>query len=375
MTKIINKSLGDIMTNREKEILELVKSNPFITQEEIARILNIARSSVAVHITNLIKKGYILGRGYIINEKDYVVVIGGANIDINGFSKGILKMKDSNPGKLNISLGGVGRNIAENIARMNINVKMITALGKDMYGEKILEHSKNIGIDMKDSIVLNDYNTSTYLAIIDENGDMAVALSDMDACDKIDIGFIKSKKKIIEKAKLCVIDTNIPEESIKYLVNNFNVAFFLDTVSTSKAKKVKDIVGKFHTIKPNRLEAEVLTGVEIRNDNDAKTACKILLEKGVKNVFLTLGKDGVICANKKELFKISIPEIKVINATGAGDAFLAGLVYSYLNNYSLRESVVFAIGASVITLSSKDTISDELSVENIKLKIKELGLC
>lgn len=363
------------MTNREREVLDLIKKNPFISQDEIAKELNIARSSAAVHISNLMKKGYILGKGYIINEDDYVLAIGGANVDIQGFPKGKLCYRDSNIGTLRMSLGGVARNIAENLARLDVNVKLITAVGDDLYGKKIIEHSKKIGIDISNIIISSKESTSTYLSILDENGDMALAMSCMDICNIIDNEFIKMKKKLIENARLCVVDTNLPQETLEYLSQLQGVDMFLDTVSTSKAAKVKDFIGKFHTIKPNRLEAQVLTGININNVNDAKRACEYLLNKGVKNVFLTLGEEGVVFGNSNSIFKINMPSIKVVNATGAGDAFLAGLIFSNLNDMSIVDCVKFAISSAAITLSSKDTISDEMSVENVNKKMKEMELC
>lgn len=363
------------MTNREREILDLIKKNPFISQDEIATKLNIARSSVAVHITNLMKKGYILGKGYIINEDEYVLVIGGANVDIQGFPKYKLKFKDSNPGVLNMSLGGVGRNIAENLARLNVNVKLITAVGEDMYGKKIMEHSKNIGIDMTDSLVLASDNTSTYLSILDEDGDMAVALSCMDICEKLDVSFIKSKRSIVENSRVCVVDTNVPKETLEYLVEVQGALLFLDTVSTAKAEKVKSIIGKFHTIKPNRYEAEILTGISVDNVDKAKKACEAFIEKGVERVFLSLGEEGVVCGSKEGIFNIDMPKVQVLNATGAGDAFLAGLVYSYLNDFSIENSAKFAMASAAIALSSKDTISNKMTVQNVNTKAKEMGLC
>ncbi|WP_129410072.1 PfkB family carbohydrate kinase [Marinitoga lauensis] len=362
------------MTDREKEILKLIEENPFISQEEIASILNIARSSVAIHITNLIRKGYILGRGYIINNNNYVLVIGGANIDITGFPKNEIILKDSNPGKVKLSLGGVGRNIAENLTRLDINVKFVTAIGNDIYGKKILEHSKEVGIDMGSSLISAKAPTSTYLAILDKNRDMEVAISDMDVCNELTIDFLKSRKGIIQNSEVLVLDTNLPEESIKFLLETYKKPIFLDTVSTTKTKKVKNIIGKFHTIKPNKLEAEILSDIEINNENDARKACDVLISKGVKQVFLTMGKDGIICANENENIKIDIPEIQVVNATGAGDAFSAALVYSYLNDFDLEKTGKFALGASLIALKSENTISENLSGENIEKIIKELKI-
>lgn len=172
------------MTNREREIYQLLRENPMISQKEIADLLGIQRSSVAVHILNLTKKGVVKGKGYILSEGEYVLVIGGSNVDITGFPKNVLRLEDSNPGAVRMSLGGVGRNIGENLARLGMSTKMMTAVGKDVYGQKILEESRLVDLDMSQALVLENASTSIYMSIMDEDGDMKLALSDMDIAEK-----------------------------------------------------------------------------------------------------------------------------------------------------------------------------------------------
>lgn len=117
------------MTNREEEILRLIRQNPLISQRELAEELGITRSSAAVHITNLIKKGYIKGKGYVVQEDPYVCMVGGANMDIQGFPGGTFRFRDSNPGSVKLSLGGVGRNIAENMVKLGLMTKLLTVVG------------------------------------------------------------------------------------------------------------------------------------------------------------------------------------------------------------------------------------------------------
>lgn len=364
------------MTNREKEILELIRKNPMISQQELADILGITRSSVAVHITNLLKKGYIAGKGYIINDETYACILGGANIDTQGFPNDKFIFSDSNPGKVKVSLGGVGRNIGENLVKLGVDTRLISAVGDDFYGNKILEDARLVGLNMVDSFIFKGQSSSTYLCILNEKGDMVAAISHMDIYDNITIDLIEQKKYIIDNSKLCVIDTNIPEKVIEYVVtHNKNTAFFLDTVSTTKAKRVKDIIGYFHTIKPNKLEAEILSGMEINDNDDIKKAGEFFINKGVKNVFITLGKDGVFYCDSKNTKLLKTPQVKVVNATGAGDAFVAGLAYSYLNNYDLDYTACFSSAASILALSHENTINPSMSLEKINNKMKEIGLC
>lgn len=364
------------MTNREQEILELIKKDPMISQKELAYILGITRSSVAVHITNLLKKGHLLGKGYIVREDSYVSIVGGANIDIQGFPSGNLILRDSNPGEVKISLGGVGRNIGENLVKLGVNTKLISVIGDDLYGSKILEEAKLIGLNMQDSLILKGEATSTYLSILDESGDMAAAISHMGIYDRMTVDFIKDKKHVIENSRLCIVDTNIPREVIEIvLTTHKDTDFFLDAVSTTKARRVKDLIGYFHTIKPNKIEAEMLTGIEIKSEEDLKRAAEYFLEKGVKRVFISLGEDGVFYSNGTHTNHIKASKIKVVNATGAGDAFIAALAYGHFNDLDMDESARMAVTASVLALSHENTINPNMSIENINLKMKEIGLC
>ena len=367
---------GDYMTLREKEILQILKNNPMISQQEIADMLDISRASVAVHITNLMKKGQILGKGYILRKENYVTVIGGSNMDIQGFPNNPLVMYDSNPGKVDISMGGVGRNIAENLSRLNVNTKLISAIGNDLYGNTILSECKNLNIDVNDCLVSDEYSTSIYVSILNNSKDMQLAISHMDIIEKLDESFIHSKHKSIDDSKAIVIDTNLSNEAIDFITRTYShLPIFVDTVSTAKCLKIKDILDRFEGIKLNKYEAETLSGIKIENPDDVKKSCEFFINKGIKNVFITLGGDGVYCANTDKAVHIPGVKINIINATGAGDAFMSGIMYGFMNDLDLEETAKFSVGASILALSHKNTINPNLSVDLINQTIKELIQC
>ena len=366
-------NFGDYMTFREKEILQIIKNNPMISQQELADMLNISRASVAVHITNLMKKGYILGKGYILKNENYVTVIGGSNMDIQGSPNNPLVMYDSNPGQVVISLGGVGRNIAENASRLNINTKLISAVGNDLYGNTILSECKNLNIDVNDCFISDEYATSIYVSILNSSKDMQLAISHMDIIEKLDESFIHSKHKSLNDSKAIVMDTNLSKETIEFITRTYShLPIFVDTVSTSKCVKIKDILGKFEGIKLNKYEAETLSGIKIENLDDAKKSCEYFINQGAKSVFITLSSDGVYCANTEASLHIKGAEIDIVNATGAGDAFMSGIIYGFMNNLSLEETAKFSIGASILALSHKNTINPNLSEDLVKKTINEL---
>jgi len=130
------------MTEREQEILALLRQDPMIAQQELADRLGISRSALASHISSLIRQGYVQGRGYVLREGPYVVVIGGANMDICGTSHDNLLLGDSNRARCAPRPVGVGRNIAENLARLGSDTRLLTAVGNDQYGHHLLEVSQ-----------------------------------------------------------------------------------------------------------------------------------------------------------------------------------------------------------------------------------------
>ena len=356
------------MTQREQEILNILKQEPTISQNDIASRLGITRSSVAVHITNLLKKGYLLGKGYIVQDEPYILVIGGSNIDIQGFPKEKLIQRDSNIGTVKMSLGGVGRNIAENCARLGVPTRLMSVIGDDPYGQKILKEAQAIGLNMQDTVVLSGESTSTYLSILDETHDMAMAINHMDSIEKLTVDHIRAKRSIIEHAQLVVLDTNLPQAVLDHLLTQYpKTKFFVDTVSTKKALKIKEHLKHIHTLKPNRMEAEVLTG------SSEKTP---LLELGsqlkCKRSFISLGSQGVQVFEGKTHLHFPTKPIEVVNATGAGDAFMAGLVYAYLKGYDIKETCLTAMAASRLALSHPDTINPNLNEQSLHETLKEL---
>lgn len=357
------------MTERESQIYQWIKENPMISQEELAAKANIKRSSVAVHISNLMKKGYIQGKGYITNPTSYCMVIGGVNIDIGGRPDQALIAKDSNPGHISMSLGGVGRNIAHNMRLLGLNVKMITALGDDANAHRIMENCKELGIDISQSCHSAEDATSTYLFIAEQDGDMAVAISDMNIYRHMTPEFMESRMEIINHAGMAVIDTNIPEETISYLASNCKIPIYADPVSCTKAKKLLPVLGRLHTITPNILEAEILTGKTIDSEKSLKEAADVLLATGLKQVFITLGADGIFAANQEIAWKIPNLRCRLVNATGAGDAMMAGFAYAQTQGYSLKQTALIGLGAASIAVEGTATINEELCVEEVKRRV------
>ncbi len=357
------------MTQRERQILQLIESDPMISQQELAETLGITRSSVAVHISNLMAKGHIAGRGYVLRSGSYAVVVGGVNVDIGGKSFAPLVEADSNPGTVHVSLGGVGRNIAHNLSLMGTDVRMLTAFGDDVHGQRIAASCAELGIDASHARRITGGTTSTYLYLTDEKGEMVLAVSDMEICKKITPTYLAGNLNLLQNAQVVVTDTNIPEESLIYLAENCTAPLFCDPVSTIKAEKLRPILGKIHTLKPNRLEAELLSGVKIETMEDVEKAADKLLQMGVHRLFISLGSDGVYAAMGKERIHLQNLPGKMINTTGCGDAFMGALAWAYLEGMNLRETALAGLAAGSIAMESTETINPAMSATAIRTRM------
>ena len=358
------------MTQRERQILQLIERDPMIAQQDLADALGITRSSVAVHISNLIKKGHIAGKGYVLRSGSYAVVVGGVNMDIGGRAFAPLVAEDSNPGAVTMSLGGVGRNIAHNLALMGTDVRLLTAIGEDVHGQRIAASCAELGIDASHALRVAEIPTSIYLYIAGPDGDMAVALSDMAICERIDTDYLSANASVLHNAQVVVADTNIPQESLIYLAENCQVPLFCDPVSTTKAEKLRPILHKIHTLKPNRLEAELLSGVKIEKPEDVEKAAQALLDMGVHRMFISMGADGVYAATQEE--RLWLPNLpgNMVNTTGCGDAFMAAIVWAYLEGTDLRTTAMAGLAAASIAMESGETINSAMSATAVKARMQ-----
>lgn len=357
------------MTKREQELLEIIKENPYISQNELADLLNIKRSSVAVHISNLIKKGYLVGRAYVINSNlsKEVCVIGGCNIDFIAKSFEKINMKDSNPGTLEYSFGGVAKNIAENLLKMGIENKFISVFGDDVYSKEIKDYLKKIGLDFSNSKFLTNRGMSNYISILDENNDLFTAISSMEVLDEINIEFISKLIDLIKSYKYIVMDTNLREDVLEYICKNCpNSKIIVDCVSRKKALKIKKLLKYIYLLKPNIYEAEELTDIPYENESDLEKIVNVFLEKGVQKVFISMGEKGILYADKNENGIVRIKDkLKIENTSGCGDAAMSGIIFGVVNENDILECAKLGNIAGFITAQSMDTVSKDISEKNL----------
>ncbi|MEG0712223.1 MAG: carbohydrate kinase family protein [Niameybacter sp.] len=307
-------------------------------------------------------------------KEPYILVFGMSICDIFGFTHQSYRPYDSNPGAIKMSYGGVCRNIAENMARVGVNTKFISILGDDERGRGLQEHAKKMHFDMSDSLIVEGTATPTYIAILDENGEMVSAVVDISIASLFTEEFVDSKSELIKNAEYVILDADNPTIT-EYIVKNFSMYtnVILDPVSAAKACTVKHLLPYIHTVKPNRYEAEVLCGFELNNEDAVREAGRFFRNLGVQKVFISLDCEGIYYHDGIEEGTVKACEAQVVNVTGAGDAFVAGIGYSYMNKSHIKETVKFANTMSLLTIAHEETINPAICEVEVRSEMNSRG--
>ena len=345
------------MREKERQILQLIKENPFIQQQELAKRTGLSRPAVANYISSLMKKGEIIGRAYILKEEGTILCIGGANVDKKIVFREKMEWHTSNPVRSFKAMGGVARNVAENLGRLGVKAQLLTAVGEDSDAKWLLEGSAQ-WMDPSISITIPSANTGTYTAILDQDGELVLALADMDLYDSIQFSMILERWNFIRAASLVFMDTNFPKDVLSAVIEkcrNERIRLAVNLVSVPKARKLPDRLEGVELILANRDEVAAAAGVAT---GDWRRAAGLLMERGASAVLVTKGKEGLSyfsdrdgCGNLPALITA------VSDVTGAGDALAAGVLFGLHFGMDLKNACQFGQVCSHITLQSDESVS------------------
>ncbi len=280
-----------------------------------------------------------------------VLVIGAQNIDIIGSKESNFIVEDSNIGDVLVSVGGVGRNIAGNLNRLNLDVNFLSVFGDDLFTSVLIKSLEESGIKYAESLFSTGAN-SYYLAM-NQHNDLFVALNDMKVVKKITPSFIKSKLDYINSFEVVCLDNNLSKETLDYISKHATTKIVIDAVSASKVHKLNDILNSIYLIKCNKLEALTLS-------NTTSIEHAIEYFKQYNAITVITDKDNDIHVIRQEHTTFSVEtQINILNASGAGDAFISGLIYGIIKELELTEMIEVAKKCARIALKSKTAIMKE----------------
>lgn len=303
-----------------------------------------------------------------------VVVIGGCNIDHKSQTFGSAIAGTSNPGRSGSSLGGVGRNIAENLARMGAHTTLVTAVGDDADGARLLHETAAAGVDVS-RVVRSLSPTGSYTAILDQRGELVIAIASMDAMKSIGLDAITACTDIIVAARLLVLDCNVPKAALLHaaaIARTTAVPVLVDPVSVAKSISIGPMLDAglpIHTVTPNRDELSALVGQLVSSDADIAEAARRLHRAGVEYVWVTLGARGSVLSweqgGEQQCQWMDACPATLVDATGAGDAMLAGYAASLARGVAPTAAVHAGRAAAALTVESDRTVSPSLDFDTV----------
>lgn len=291
-----------------------------------------------------------------------ISVIGGANVDLSATLHDAFIASDSNPGHIEVSYGGVARNIAHNLSLLGARTQLLTVFGGDLFGGLLHDYCKQQGIDVHLSERDSDFRSGIYLCINNHGGEMIAAVADTEAVrTAITPEWLAKRIGEVNVSDFIVADANMSEESIRYLMENVTAPLFIDGVSSTKAHRVINALSKcklpyLHTLKLNLKEALTVT----QTTTYAEAAQK-LLNLGVAHVYITLSGEGVYCRNAAEEWLFPALPGEIVNTTGAGDAFLAGVVYAHAKGIDFPQTAQYGLMAARATLMSPKAVNPDIA--------------
>jgi pseudouridine kinase len=297
-----------------------------------------------------------------------VLVVGAATIDTKGRGLSSFAPGSSIPGQIRVSVGGVARNIAENLARLGVDTTLLSAVGDDSSGKRILQRTAEGGVNIEHLLIKPESRSGAYVVIMDASGAPFVSVDDLEIIQAITPRYVYARRGLIRQADMIVLDANLSIPTIDSLIGlarKYGIPVCADPVSTVLAPRLKDYLSDLHLVTPNSTEAQALTGLPATQRNEAEVAAKALVKQGVQIALVTMAELGVCYATSESSGNIPAVKTDVVDFTGGGDAMTAAIIFGLLNDLPVDECVRLGVSAAALTLCCRDTVCPDISLDRI----------
>lgn len=360
------------LSEKEQTILDILAVNPFIGQQELADRINLSRSAAANLLSGLQDKGYIQGRGYVLNNRSSITCIGAANWDHKLQFKENFIPQTSNPVSSQISIGGVIYNVAENLSRLGISVSLMTLIGDDLTGEQIVQTARPL-MQLHATDRIAGAATGSYIAVLDQTGGLMMGLADMDICERMDRDWMITHRVHLQNSRLIVADCNVHRSGLEYLIE-FSRAEQKDLaiigVSAPKMKRLpSDLLGLYLGVF-NRDETQAYFQTEEKN---VRSLARLWIEQaGFQRAVVTAGAEDFAYGDSSEIhLEQPVHTSNIVDVTGAGDAFSSGVIYGLLQNKPFSQAVRYGAVNSSATIQVKESVRKNLTSQSLEKSMEE----
>jgi pseudouridine kinase len=297
-----------------------------------------------------------------------VLVIGGTLLDVKGKPSSGLEPGTSNPGVIRMSRGGGGRNVAENLGRLGANVVYISAIGDDETGHSLIAQTQSAEVNTEHVHVVSDAHTGSYMAFLNNDGSMAIAVDDTSVMEHITPDYLYRRRRLVRDTDMVYVDGSLSLDALKTvmsLAEKYSVPVCADPSSTQLAYKFRPYLSQMKLAVPNASEAAALTGTDYAgfDPDDSLRIARQLRLQGVEIVVVTLADFGLTYDTGHESGYLPGHYAKMVDSTGTGDAIAAAIMFGMLNELPAVQCMRLGVAAAALTVQTTDTVVPDLSLD------------
>ena len=302
-----------------------------------------------------------------------VLCFGAMNMDKLAHCHRPFQQAVSNPVTSRFTAGGVGFNIARTMKKLGIDSHMVSCVGDDPDGRYLLDLAKKWQMSRELIEISKTRLTATYTAVLDTNGELAVGLSEMDIYERLTVERLEPQLSKFQEFDYWIIEANIPQATIDWLVEHKGDSqIFAAPVSVIKSERWMNAIIHVDFWISNRVEAEMVSGIKVKDLESAHDAATLIAARGPKQVVITLGAEGVYTLGAHGEGYWTIPQTRVYDVNGAGDSFFAALCASHISGESFKDSIDVGLAVASLTTEYDGPVCEELTSEMVKQRLQEI---
>jgi pseudouridine kinase len=299
---------------------------------------------------------------------EHILVIGATLLDAKGQPADGLEPGTSNPAVIRVTRGGTARNVAENLGRLGAEVILVSAVGDDLTGQRLVAQTAEASVNVDHVQIINGCETGAYLAILEDDGSLSVALDDVRIMNYLTPDYLNRQRRLFRDADMVMMDGSLTPEAMKTIIRlaaTYDVPLCADPSSTRLAPKLRPYLSQIHLVVPNEIEAAALCQVDFFGfDPDASLdLARLLVHQDVKNVVISLSDFGLVYATSDETGHIPARYSQIVDTTGTGDALTAAIIFGLVNDLPAIESIRLGAAAASLTLQTAETVVPDLSLD------------
>ena len=307
-------------------------------------------------------------------DGDFVLVIGSAVLELSARTLEELRLSQRQPGHIHSSVSGVARNIAENLARLDIETVLLAAIADDDIGQHLITHSSLAGIDCSHVLRVSGATTASSMLLYHSEED-CTRVDDLVIADALDSDYLMEHEWLFENAALVVVDATLSAEALATLFElaaRYQVRVCADPTSPRMAARLCNYIGNLYLIVPNASETAALCNLDepATERESAIGTAQQLVNLGANIAVVTLGEQGLAYADSSGGGYLRAIHTEVVDTSGAGDAFSGAVIFGILNDVPIDEAMRLGVAAASLTLESEDTVLQSL---NADMLYDELG--